>query len=58
MRLGNTRTVCKKYYVHQAIPDLYAKKELEKFFVADKTANKWENFSEAERILMEILQTL
>jgi len=58
MRLGNTRTVCKKYYIHQAIPDLYAKKELEKFFVADKTANKWENFSEAECILMEILQTM
>jgi DNA topoisomerase-1 len=55
-RLGNTRTVCKKYYVHPVIPDLYVNKQLEKFWEM-KEGNQ-ENFSKAEWILMKILETL
>jgi DNA topoisomerase-1 len=55
-RLGNTRTVCKKYYVHPVILDMYANKQLEKFFDMNEK-NLSEKFSEAECILMEILET-
>jgi DNA topoisomerase-1 len=30
--LGNTRNVCKKYYIHPAILRFYETKELEKYF--------------------------
>ena len=54
-QLGNTRAICKKYYVHPAIQDLYANKQLENFFQIKKDIinNK---FSEAECILMKILE--
>jgi DNA topoisomerase-1 len=55
-RLGNTRAVCKKYYVHPAIPELYSKKELENFFDAKKQDNNSKIFTEAETILIEILK--
>lgn len=55
-RLGNTRAVCKKYYVHPSILDAYANKGLEKFFQI-KEKNRDEKFSEAESILMNILET-
>jgi DNA topoisomerase-1 len=55
-RLGNTRAVCKKYYVHPAIPELYSTKELERFFDTTKRNNESKNFTEAESILIEILQ--
>ena len=54
-QLGNTRTVCKKYYVHPAIQEMYINKQLEIFFhiKKDSTGNQ---FSEAEYILMKILE--
>ena len=55
-RLGNTRAVCKKYYVHPDIPELYSNKELESFFDTTKRTNDSKNFTEAESILIEILQ--
>jgi DNA topoisomerase-1 len=55
-RLGNTRAVCKKYYVHPAIPELYSKKELERFFDTTKRNSESKNFTEAESILIEILR--
>src|SRR6266496_253961 len=55
-RLGNTRAVCKKYYVHPSILDAYANKGLEKFFQIEEK-NRDEKFSEAESILMKILET-
>ncbi|HEY2720499.1 MAG TPA: DNA topoisomerase IB, partial [Chitinophagaceae bacterium] len=56
-KLGNTRAVCKKYYVHPAILAMYADNSLQNFFSTTKKNNE-ERFSEAEFILMEILQTL
>jgi Topoisomerase IB len=54
-QLGNTRTVCKKYYVHPTLLDMYSNQTLAKYFntklpVADK------NFSHTERLLLKILK--
>ena len=55
-RLGNTRTVCKKYYVHPCIIDLYEKGELEKW-LSKKGESKTE-LSAEEEILTCILKSL
>jgi DNA topoisomerase-1 len=56
-RLGNTRTVCKKYYVHPRILELYSTKELEKWF--DKKIDTIsEKLSEEETILLKILGSM
>jgi len=52
-RLGNTRTVCKKYYVHPRILELYTSKELEKYFRNNSGNGK---LSEEEEILMSIIR--
>ena len=54
-RLGNTRAVCKKYYVHPVIETLYSNEQLETFFQITKSGIK-DQFSEAEYILMKILE--
>lgn len=56
--LGNTRTVCKKYYVHPAIISLYENRSLEKYF------KKWNRFKKngkydlscQEKVLMNFLE--
>ena len=57
--LGNTRNVCKKYYVHPAILSLYEDKSLEKYLKElDKISvndNKADLTSE-EKIVMKILE--
>jgi DNA topoisomerase-1 len=57
-RLGNTRAVCKKYYVHPAILLMYINRNLEKYFEEDRKDNAEKNFSQAENILLRILQAL
>ena len=54
-RLGNTRAVCKKYYIHPIIEELYLNDRLENFFQIKKSGEK-DQFSEAEYILMQILE--
>jgi DNA topoisomerase I len=58
-QLGNTRTVCKKYYVHPLIINMYENKSLEKYFkeletieVNDSTAD----LTTDEKIIIKILQ--
>ncbi|MBV9963468.1 MAG: DNA topoisomerase IB [Parafilimonas sp.] len=59
IKLGNTRTVCKKYYVHPGIIDLYEKDEINKYLKEldgieepdDKTG-----LTKDEKILMKILK--
>jgi len=57
--LGNTRTVCKKYYVHPAIISLYESKELETYIgeldVMEKNAGIT-GFRVEEKVLMKILK--
>ncbi len=58
--LGNTRTVCKKYYVHPAIVDMYENKKLESWFSKiDKCTNTNEpGLCTEEEVLMKILDSL
>lgn len=57
--LGNTRTVCKKYYIHPGVFSLYENKEIEKYF---KKLDKLENedskpcLTAEEKIIMSILE--
>ncbi len=59
-RLGNTRTVCRKYYVHPAIIDHYSNRTIEKYFDALEKAEKTDNLdlSAGERVLMQILRDM
>jgi len=57
--LGNTRTVCKKYYVHPVIVSLYETKQIEKYFSElekIKPANKNSELHKEEKILMKIFE--
>lgn len=58
--LGNTRTVCKKYYVHPLILSLYESRKLEKYIgeldKIEKDDNK-ASLSPEEKIVMKILES-
>jgi DNA topoisomerase I len=56
-KLGNTIAVCRKYYVHPALIDLYKSEELPKFLEADAPVEK-NDYSEGELILLKILKSL
>jgi DNA topoisomerase-1 len=53
-RLGNTRSVCRKYYVHPILISLYESNRLNKYF--EKKENGMEGLSDDENILMRILE--
>ena len=58
--LGNTRTVCKKYYVHPLILSLYESRELEKYIADLDKIEKNDNKSDLtpeEKVLMKILES-
>jgi DNA topoisomerase I len=58
--LGNTRNVCKKYYVHPVILSLYEDQTLQKYMGQLDTIEKDDNKSgltSEEKILMKILQS-
>jgi len=57
-KLGNTRTVCKKYYVHPLILELYENNELSKFLKSLKKEQKHSGtgLTDEEKILMKILK--
>src|SRR5688572_5500935 len=60
-KLGNTRTVCKKYYVHPGLIQLYEEKNLDKYLKELDNIEKPDDLSgltSEERVLMKILQTL
>ena len=59
VQLGNTRSVCKKYYVHPLILSLYENKKLEKYI---DEMDKLENNNKAdlapeEKIVLKILES-
>ncbi len=59
-QLGNSRTICKKYYVHPLIISLYESKSLEKYFKQLDSIEKDDNKSDLtadEKIIMKILET-
>ena len=59
-QLGNTRAVCKKYYVHPLILSLYENKKLEKYIAelddTEKTDKKSDLLPE-EKIVLKILES-
>lgn len=58
-QLGNTRTICKKYYVHPLILELYTNKSLEKYWRDWEANNETLPFDlkPEERVLMKMLET-
>lgn len=59
-QLGNTRTVCKKYYVHPLILSLYESKKLEKYITELDAIEKNDNKSDLtpeEKVVLKILET-
>jgi len=60
-KLGNTRTVCKKYYVHPGIIKLYEDRTLQKYLKELDQIEKEDNLAgltSEERVLMKILKEL
>jgi DNA topoisomerase I len=57
--LGNTRTVCKKYYVHPLIIELYENRSLEKYFKQLEQMEANDNkagLTPEEQVMMKILE--
>ena len=60
-KLGNTRTVCKKYYVHPGIIKLYEENSLSKYLKELDNIEKPDDLTGLatdERVLMKILKEL
>ena len=53
--LGNTRAVCRKYYVHPAIIELFESEKLSAFFEKNGDADDFEGLEPDEKILMHVL---
>ncbi|MEJ7610135.1 MAG: DNA topoisomerase IB [Ferruginibacter sp.] len=59
-QLGNTRTVCKKYYVHPLIISLYENKSLEKYFSGldeIEINNGRADLTPEEKMIMKIMES-
>lgn len=56
-QLGNTRTVCKKYYVHPSLLELYEDGKLAKMITRNGTTSET-TLSTVEKTLLNILDTL
>jgi len=60
LKLGNTRTVCKKYYVHPGLIALYEQNNLDKYLAAldgEEGAEAKIDLHADEQVLMKILQS-
>lgn len=55
-QLGNTRTVCKKYYVHPVIFRWFEQATLHKYFKNGHTSTVDSHFTTDERVFMKILE--
>jgi DNA topoisomerase-1 len=61
LKLGNTRTVCRKYYVHPGIVKLYEEKSLNRYLKdleASGDAEETIELTSEEKVLMRILKKL
>jgi DNA topoisomerase-1 len=58
-KLGNTVAVCKKYYVHPELINLYQHSQLARFFSKDLSpADSESGLTVEEQLLMKILKTI
>lgn len=58
--LGNTRSVCRKYYVHPTILTLYENKKLDKYLAgtkSDKKELKGQTLSSPEKLVLRLLES-
>lgn len=55
--LGNTRTVCRKYYVHPSIITLFEEKKLSKFFEKGGGSKDFRGMEPEEKVLMRVLES-
>ena len=60
VQLGNTRTVCRKYYVHPGLIRLYEENNLARYLKALDKAEKPDKsgLTHEEKVLMKILKGL
>ena len=60
VQLGNSRTVCKKYYVHPSLLEIYETGEMEKWLKKLKSArkNNGNDLLAEEKVFMSILESL
>jgi len=60
LQLGNSRTVCKKYYVHPYLLEIYENGEIEKWLKKMKSSGKNNNHDllAEEKVFMNILNSL
>ena len=61
LKLGNTRTVCRKYYVHLGLIKLYEEKNLQKYLTGLDEIEHPDDVSgltTSEKILMKVLKSL
>ncbi len=61
LKLGNTRTVCKKYYVHPGIIELYENDEIEKYLKeldGIEEPDDKSGLTKDEKVLMKVLKQL
>src|SRR6478752_5940210 len=61
IKLGNTRTVCKKYYVHPGILELYEKDEISKYLNeldGIEEPDERSRLTKDEQVLMKVLKQL
>ena len=57
-QLGNSRTVCKKYYVHPSLLQLYESGKIEKMITKQNAPANETSLSPVEKTLISILETL
>ncbi|RYY63319.1 MAG: DNA topoisomerase IB [Chitinophagaceae bacterium] len=60
-KLGNTRTVCRKYYVHPGVIRLYEERALHRYLKeldSIETPDHLSGLTSEERVLMKILKTM
>ncbi|OWW26198.1 DNA topoisomerase I [Zobellia sp. OII3] len=55
--LGNTRNVCRKYYVHPVLPTSYEDGSIKKYFdKTHKSDSQSEHFSTSEMVILELFE--
>jgi DNA topoisomerase-1 len=60
-KLGNTRTVCRKYYVHPSLVRLYEENNLQRYFKeldAIEVNDGQADLTAEEKVLMKILKAM
>jgi DNA topoisomerase-1 len=55
-KLGNSRSICRKYYIHPGLIQLYEENKLKNYFLASPPKEKTSGLSAEEKILMQTLK--